>query len=108
MSATGPIAARILAVMAAACLVGAFALAILLPPLLTLTRLISSIDHSMLLALQDAVRAHLGDWTWRVLFLPVLLRPCWLVPLALGVILGGVAMSIDSGRGLPGSQRWWN
>jgi hypothetical protein len=97
-----------LAVLAAVCLVAAFALAVLLPPTLSLLHLIAMTDHAALLALQDGVVGHLGDWTWQRLFMPVLARPCWLMPLMLGVVLGGASLSLALRSGLPRSPRWRN
>ena len=108
MRPRSPIAERVLAVLAAMCLVAAFALANLLPVTLSLTRLISMIDHPMLLALQDGVRDHVSEWAWRVLFLPVLMRPCWLTPLVLGIVLGGAALTAASRRRASRSPRWRN
>ncbi len=102
------IAERVLAVLAALCLVTSFGLATLLPAFTPLARAIAMTDQSVLVGLQDAVRATLSDWTWRSVFLPVLMRPSWLFPLALGLILGGAALTVASRRRLPGSPRWRN
>jgi hypothetical protein len=108
LSVRSPIAERVLAVLAAACLVAAFALANFLPVTMPLTRLISMIDHPALLALQDGVRDHVSEWAWQALFLPVLMRPCWLAPLVLGVVLGGAALTVASRRRGTRSPRWRN
>ncbi len=102
-------AERVLAVLSAISLVGAFALCILLRPLTPLGRLISMIDHDALVALQDGVRANLSEWAWLNLCVPVLARPCWLPFLGLALIFGGAALPVASRRGgLPGSARWRN
>jgi hypothetical protein len=103
-----PIAERVLAVLAAVFLVAAFALANLLPIALPFSELMSMIDHPTLLALQDAVRDHISEWVWRALFLPVLMRPCWLLPLVLGVVLGGASLTVASRRRGSRSPRWRN
>lgn len=108
MSNGAPIAVRVLAVLASICVVGAFALALLFPPTLQLARLISIIDHNILLALQDGIRDHFSEWAWRALVMPLLARPSWLVPLALGMILGGAALTVASRRRVPGTPRWKN
>ncbi len=96
---------RALAVLAALCLVGAFALAVFYPPQLTLGRLIGQVDHGLLLAVQDGVREGLGEWaSWAVL-MPVLQRPAWLLPLAAGIVLGGLALTTNSRRRVPGTPR---
>jgi len=103
-----PIAERVLAVLAAGCLVAAFALANLLPVTLPLSRLISMINHPVLLAMQDGVRDHVSEWVWQSLFLPVLMRPCWLLPLVMGVLLGGAALTVVWRRRGARSPRWRN
>jgi hypothetical protein len=108
LKARGPILERVLAVLAAASLVLAFALANLLPVDLSLSRLISMIDHPVLLAMQDGVRDHVSEWVWQAIFLPVLMRPCWLMPLVLGVVLGGAALTVASRRRGSRSPRWRN
>jgi hypothetical protein len=99
------IAARILAVTAALLLVGAFALATLLPPSLSLGQFMASIDHPTLLAVQDFVRTRISEWTWREIAVPLLVRPCWLIPLSLGLVTGGLALTLSSQRGAPRSHR---
>jgi hypothetical protein len=108
VKAHGQHAERILAVLAAAFLVLAFALANVFPATMPLSQLISMIDHPALLALQDAVRNHLSEWAWQALFLPVLLRPGWMFPLGLGVILGGASLTVASRRRSSRSPRWRN
>lgn len=86
-------AARVLAVLAAICLVGAFALLVMLPPMLSLGECIARLDQAMLVGLQNGVRNHLSEWAWRVVLLPLLARPGWLLPLSLGIVLAGAAVS---------------
>ena len=97
-----------LAVLAAACVVAAFSLALLYPPTLTLARLISLFNHDIMVAMQDLVRDHVSEWLWREVFIPVLSRPCWLLPLAMGLVLGGAALTAATNRGVSGSPRWRN
>jgi hypothetical protein len=100
---------RVLTVLSAVSLVGAFALCVLLQPLTPLGRLMSMIDHDFLVALQNGVRAHLSDWVWMNVCVPVLARPCWLPFLGLALIFGGAALTVASRRGgLPGSPHWRN
>lgn len=86
-------AARVLAVLAAICLVGAFALLVMLPPMTPLGECIARVDQVMLVGLQNAVRDHVSHWAWRAVLLPLLARPGWLLPLSLGIVLGGAAVS---------------
>lgn len=84
---------RVLAVLAATCLVVAFALLLMLPLMLTLSQCIDRVGHGKLLALQALVRGHVSDWAWQALTVPLLARPSWLVPLSLGILLGGAAVT---------------
>jgi hypothetical protein len=99
------IASRILAIVAALLLVGAFAMATLLPPSLPLGQLLASVDHSALVAVQDFTRARMSEWMWQEVAVPVLLRPCWLIPVSLGLIAGGLALTLSSRHGAQRSHR---
>jgi hypothetical protein len=94
-----PLLARILWVLAAISMVASFTLALLLPPSLTLSSLIARLDHGILVRLQDFVRSNISDWAWTGLVLPLLARPDWLLPLGLGVVFAGLAVSVGSGTG---------
>lgn len=88
-------AVRALAVLAAVCLVVAFALLLMLPLMLPLAECIDRFDHGKLLALQSLVRDHVSEWAWQALTLPLLARPGWLLPLSLGIVFGGAAVTIS-------------
>ncbi|CAH2604551.1 conserved protein of unknown function [Rhodovastum atsumiense] len=96
---------RVLAVIAAILLVVAFALASLLPPMLPLAQAISIANHGWLVSLQNAVRDGVSEWVWLHLFMPLLLRPAWLTPAALGMLAGGAALTLQSHRDAPRSHR---
>jgi len=83
----------VLAVLAAICLIGAFTLLLMLPPMLSLAEEMARVDQMLLVGLQDAVRTHLPDWVWQALVLPLLGRPGWLLPLCLGIVFAGAAVS---------------
>lgn len=108
MSARAPILPRILAILAACCLVGAFALALLYPPTMSLQRLLMQLDQRALIGVQDWVREHWGESMWVAIFVPILARPGWLMPLACSLIFGGLAATSLGGRRMPGSPRWRN
>jgi hypothetical protein len=91
-----PLAVRVLAVLAAICFVVSFALALLLPATLPLGVMIARIDHMVLVHVQDAVRAYLGDWVWVEVAVPLLARPDWLLPLLLGIVFAGAAVTTAS------------
>lgn len=99
------IAARVLAVMAAVCFVAAFALAALLPPMLSLAQFIAMFDAALLYGLHDFILAHGSGWIWAHLLMPLLLRPSWLVPTGTGLVFAGGAMTLNSRKGIPRSHR---
>ena len=99
---------RVLAILAALCLLGALGVAVFYPPRLALGRLLGQIDHQALVTLQEWVRDNLGEWTWRALVVPLLVRPAWLLPLMLGIILAGLTLTIGLRRRVPGAPRWRN
>ncbi len=99
------IAARALAVLAAANFVAAFALATLFPPLTTLAQLVAHFDPHAPYAMHDALVAHGTQWMWDNLALPLLLRPCWLAPVCIGVLCAGGATTLASRTGVPRSHR---
>ena len=108
MKARSQLTERILAVLAAICLVLAFALANLFPATMPLSQFISMVNHPLLLWLQDGVRDHVSEWAWQALFLPVLLRPAWMLPLVIGVLFGGASLTAASRRRGSRSPRWRN
>lgn len=99
------IATRLLAVLSAACIVAAFALATLLPPMLSLSQLAGMYDGRMLNGVHDFVTAHLSGWIWTNLALPVLTRPSWLPLASVGIVFAGAAMTVASRTGVPRSHR---
>ena len=99
------IATRIFAVIAAMFLVLAFALATLLPPEMPLSQAVSVVNHGWLVAFQDIVRNNVSEWVWMNLAVPLLLRPVWLLPVALAMVAGGAAITLSSRRGSTRSHR---
>ena len=87
---------RILAIIAATLLVGAVALATLGPPDVPLGQMLLLIDHDLTEALHTGTERYLADWIWADVMTPLLVRPAWLIPAALGLICAGFAMSISS------------
>lgn len=92
-------AARILAVLSAVFLVVAFAIATLLPPEMPLGQAVSALNHGWLVAAQDAVRKGASEWIWSTFAMPMLVRPAWLLPAGLGMVLGAAAVTLSSRRG---------
>ncbi len=99
------IAARIVAVISAVFMVSAFTLATLLPPELPLSQGIAMLSHDWLVAFQEAVRTRVSEWAWTNLAVPLLVRPVWLVPVALGLVTAGVAVTLSSRAGSASSRR---
>ena len=88
---------RVFAVLAAALLVGSVALATLGPPGLPLGQLIFMLNHDVMQALRNGIEGHLATWLWQYGAVPVLVRPAWMAPAALGLLCAGGALSV-SGR----------
>lgn len=84
---------RIFTVFAAVLLVTAFALMILPPDGMTLLDALAQWERNAPINLEHAVRATLGNAVWVKVFMPVLVRPVWMIPLFLGVLSGGLAAS---------------
>jgi len=97
-------ATRILAIFAALLLVGAFAVATLGPENMSLGQAFYLLDQPLLHDVQDFLRNHGMDWIWERLILPLLVRPAWLIPAALGLICIGGAATAGSGNGAPRSH----
>lgn len=96
---------RVLAILAAIAFVGAFALATMLPPTTSLAATLGMIGEHEFASIAGTLRASLGKWAWEWLVAPVLSRPVWLLPAALGVLLGGLAVTLR-GPGSPKSPKW--
>jgi hypothetical protein len=90
------IAQRILAVLAAALLVGAVALAMLGPPAVPLGQALFMLDHDLMDALHSGIEKHVSTWLWDNVAMPMMLRPAWLVPAALGLVCGGLSLSLST------------
>ena len=99
------IAQRILAVLAAMLLVGAVALAMLGPPSVPLGQALFMLDHDLMNVLQRSIEQHLSAWLWNNVAMPLMLRPAWLVPAALGLICGGISLSLSTRKPVHRSHR---
>ena len=87
------IASRILTILAAATLVGSFAIATLVPPLEPLGQVLLQIDHDAMATLHAAIVTHVSAGAWTDIAAPCLERPAWLLPAMLGIVLGGLALT---------------
>ncbi len=90
------IAQRIFAVLAAMLLVGAVALAMLGPPSVPLGQALFMIDHDLMNALHSGIEQHVSAWLWESVAMPLMVRPAWLLPAALGLICGGVSLTLST------------
>ena len=93
--------ARIFAVLAAIFLVVSIGIAALTPLGLTLAQWLLSLNATAV----DWAHTHSPAWVWTWIELPFLLRPLWLLPACLGVIAGGLALSLNLGRASPSRRR---
>jgi hypothetical protein len=75
-------------------LVGAVALAMLGPPAVPLGQALFMLDHDLMDALHSGIENHVSTWLWDNLAVPLMLRPAWLVPAAMGLICGGLSLSL--------------
>ncbi len=99
------IAQRILAVLAAILLVGAVALAMLGPPAVPLGHALFMLDHDLMEGMHAFIGHHLHAWLWDNLVVPLLVRPAWLVPAALGLICAGMSLSLSTRKSTHRSHR---
>lgn len=90
--------ARVLAVLAAVMLVGAFALATLPASDMSLGDAALLVDDRLLDFAQAGIEQHLAPWMWQRIMVPLLMRPVWMVPAALGLLLAGGAATLANSR----------
>ena len=90
------IAQRILAVLAAMLLVGAVALAMLGPPSVPLGQALFMLDHDLMNAVHSRIERYVTTWLWDYVAVPLMLRPAWLVPAGLGLVFGGMSLSLST------------
>ena len=83
--------AKIFAVLAAICLVGAVAIATLGPDDMSLGEGLAAMDKVNLAAFEHFVRIHMSSWLWEHPLKALLLRPVWILPAAFGLVLAGAA-----------------
>lgn len=99
------IAQRVLAVLAAVFLVGSVGLATLGPPDLPLGQMLVMAHAGSMRALEAGTRSYLSPWVWNYVEVPVLARPAWLIPAAIGIVFAGLAFSFAPRRGAPRTRR---
>ncbi|MCC6719724.1 MAG: hypothetical protein IT555_17720 [Acetobacteraceae bacterium] len=98
-------AVRVLSVLAAFALVLAFALAITLPPSATLAQVLARWSPTAMAGLEAFMLRRLPDWAWNRAVVPMLDRPCWLLPVDVALVCGGIAVTIVLRRGRAAERR---
>jgi hypothetical protein len=95
------IASRVFAAFAALFLVTGVAIASLMPLGMTLGQGLMLVDGGWLAWMQK----HSASWIWTALELPFLLRPLWLIPVALGLVCAGAATTLNFGKTSPSHRK---
>ncbi len=90
------VAVRVFACLSALALVGAFAIAALLPPQMSLGAMLLAMDPLMLAHLHGSIVRHAWEGLWQQGLMPFLLRPAWMTPLMTGLVAGGIAFSLNN------------
>lgn len=88
-----PLMPRVFAVLAAVLLVGSVALASLQPADTSLIQAIHALNGDAPEHFQRFVIGSLGHGFWEAVVLPVLVRPVWMIPVCLGLICIGGAVT---------------
>ncbi len=88
-----PVLPRIFAILAAVLLVGSVALASLMPTDTSLVQAFQAIDQGGPEHLQRMLIGLLGHGFWDSVVVPLLVRPVWLIPVCLGLICVGGAVT---------------
>ena len=89
-------AQRVLAVLAAILFVSAVGLATVQPRMISLGGVLSWMSADGEVQLRDWLVRVLGSWSWDYAVRPLLIRPAWLPPGALGLICAGVALTLPA------------
>ncbi len=87
---------RVMAVLAAAFLVGAVAVAMLGPPNVPLGAALYMLNRDFLDGLQSGIQTHVAQWMWDDVAMPLLVRPAWLLPASAGLIFAAASLTIGS------------
>jgi len=85
---------RTLAVLAAVLFVGAVGLATVGPQMVSLGAVLSYFSPDGEVALHNWLIRVIGVWAWDYVASPLLIRPAWLPLGSLGLICGGIALSV--------------
>lgn len=99
------IASRALAIVAAVFFIIAVALATFGSESISLGQALYLLDHDVLDKLPAWSSRTFGDWVWVSVVRPLLVRPAWLIPAALGLIAGGLSVSFSNRKTTHRSHR---
>lgn len=83
---------RIMAILAAAFLVGAVTIALVVPTNAPLGTALYMLDQQALYIVQS----HLTAWLWHGVAMPLLIRPAWLLPACIGIVCAGMSLTLAS------------
>jgi hypothetical protein len=99
------IAQRVLAVISAVLLVAAVAIATFGPESISLGQALYLVNHDVLDKLPGWSTRNLGIWVWSSVIQPLLVRPAWLIPAALGIVCIGLSLSLSNRKTTHRSHR---
>jgi len=98
-----PLVSRVLAVAAATLLIVALAAATLAPQDMSLREALLALESPALAGMRTWLVGVLGHGVWAWVAVPLLVRPVWLVPVSLGLVCAGAAVSASMAP--PGKTR---
>ncbi len=94
------------AVLAAVLLVGSIALASLVPADMNLRQAINALDGMATEHAQHVFVGVFGRGFWEAVLVPVLVRPVWMIPVSLGLIcVGGAVTALSQASPRPKQRR---
>jgi hypothetical protein len=96
---------RVLAILAAICLVAAVGIGTFGPQSVSLGRALYFLDHDVIDKLPDWSTRTLGNWAWSSIIQPLLIRPAWLVPASIGLVFVGLSLSVSNRKTRDRSHR---
>ena len=97
---------RIFAVLAAVLLVGSVALASLLPGDMSLAQALQALGGGAPADMPRVLTAAVGHFLANAILMPVLIRPVWMIPVSLGLIcVGGAVTAMTQNAPRPRQRR---
>lgn len=96
---------RLLSVLTAAFLVAAIALGSLAPQGWPLTSLLLAISRNAASYVVSQARDGTPYWLWAGVIAPFMVRPAWLLPAFIGIVCGGLCLTLASRQRQPSRRR---